>query len=380
MIPYSPLFIDSDFLSIFKSFKKIKENNNENNNEIITYSVRSSINTYFEIKNYNPGNNVLITSINIPSILNIIKYHKLNYIGIDLNIETLDFNHDDFMKKIKTKNISCLIYSHLFGRINDISWIINECKKRNIDVIEDCAECFNKNYNGNLKSDMVCFSFGSIKLMTCFGGSKTIIKDKDIFNSFKKKMNNYKCQSNFFYLLKIIKYIFISLILNYKFINLFIRKLAYFFRIDVNNILIKLIRNIKSENIIYNITYKPCYLLKKYIYYRNMIYKNDENYNQVYVNNKIDKKYYIIPGSSSKIVNYWLFPLYCKNLNIVMGKLNSYEINYVRKISQLICIDKSCLKSLDIMNNLIFLPIHKLTEFKDVNKIIYLLNNISNID
>ena len=46
MIPFSPIFIDSNFLSLFKIF-----NNNYklDNNEVITYSVRTSIYTFLKI-------------------------------------------------------------------------------------------------------------------------------------------------------------------------------------------------------------------------------------------------------------------------------------------------------------------------------------------
>ena len=204
MIPFSPVFIDSDF-----SLYKIYNNYKLNKNELITYSVRTSIHTFLKIKKYKKKK-ILVTSINIPSIIDIIKYHKLDYIGIDLDIQTLDFNKDDFLNKINKNEICCCIYSHLFGKINDINWIIDKCIENNIDFIEDCAECFMPNYNGNPKSDIVCFSFGSIKNCSCFGGSKTIIKNTSDLQKFKKEISKYRKQSNLFYFFKIIKYFYIS--------------------------------------------------------------------------------------------------------------------------------------------------------------------------
>ena len=370
MIPFSPLFIDSDFLLLLKIFNNYKLKKNE----IITYSVRTSIHTYLKIKNYKPGSKILITSINIPTITNIIKYNNLEYIGVDLDLETLDMNKTDFMKKIDNEDIKCCIYSHLFGKINDINWVINECNKRNIDFIEDCAECYTPKYNGNINSDIICFSFGSIKKCTCFGGSKTIFKKKSDFNNFKKEIKKYKYQYNYEYILKIIKYFYISLLLNNKYLNLFVRKISYFFNIDINNKFINLIRNIDNKKLIQNISYQPSFLLRKYILCRINNYKENNIENENYIIKKIST-YYVIPGLfANNYNNYWLYPIYCKNKKEILNRIDSKNINYVNKISQLVCIDKKCINSLDIMNNILFFPIHKLTSLENIKYIIDKLN------
>jgi len=373
MIAFSPLFIDSNFLLLLKIFNKYKLKHNE----IITYSVRTSIHTFLTLKNYKPKSKILISSINITSIIDIIKEHNLEYIGVDLDFGTLDFNKDDFITKIKNNNICCCIYSHLFGKINDINYVIDICNKNNIDFIEDCAECFTPNYNGNCRSDIISFSFGSIKKCTCFGGSKTIIKNDEDFKKFKTIINKYKKQSNYSYILKLFKYFYISLILNNKFINLIIRKICYFFNININNILVKLITNINSTDLINNITYQPCFLLRKYLLSRINNYKICTNYNETYVEKNL-KINYLIPGIyCNRLKNYWLFPIYCNKYNLLKN-INSNDINYVKKISQLVCIDKTCKNSLDFINNVYFFPIHSLTSLKNTKYIVNKLNNLNN--
>ena len=99
-------------------------------------------------------------------------------------------------------------FPHLFGRINDINWVLDICNKINIDFIEDCAECYSNKYSGNPKSDIICFSFGSIKKCTCFGGSLTILKNKNDLIIFKKNLSKYIYQSNIKYILKITRFYF----------------------------------------------------------------------------------------------------------------------------------------------------------------------------
>ncbi len=375
MIPFFPLYIDCNYFSLLKIFfsnEKLLKNN------IITYSVRTSIYTFLKIKNYPPNSKILITSINIPSIVEIIKSNNLQIIPIDLDIDTLDMNKSDLIKKIKKYNdIKCCIYSHLFGKINDINWIIDICKNLNIDFIEDCAECYTTKYNGNPNSDMICFSFGSIKKCTCFGGSKTIIKKSDDLKNFKNEIKKYKYQNNYSYIVKLFKYLLISPILNNKYLNIFIRKIFILFNININYYF-NLIRNINSNNLIENIKFQQCNLLTKYILYRTNNYVDKHIINQTYILNNLITNEYIIPGiNANKFNNYWLYPLYCKNKKNVLKNIGKKDINYENKISQLICLDKKCINSQKLMDNIILLPIHYLISIKNTKYIVDKLNNIA---
>ena len=371
IIPYSPLYIDCIFLDLFKSliFK-----NKISNNQIITYSVRTSIDMFFTIKKYPKNSKVLITSINIPTIIDIINYHNLKAVPIDLDINTLDMNKNDLMNKLKEENIVCCLYSHLFGRINDINWVLDICNKNNIDFIEDCAECYSNKYSGNPRSDIICFSFGSIKKCTCFGGSLTILKNKNDLIIFKKNLSKYIYQSNIKYILKIIKYFFISLIINNRFINIFVRYIFNYINIDINKLFINLIRNINSKNILNNIRYQPCSLLINYILYRTNHYKDNSTINENYIVNNLSNDF-IIPGKSATILNFWLFPIVCKDLYSTI-KINNTSIHYINKISQLKCLDDNCKVSKYIIDNILFLPINSLNKLSHLK---YIINHFKKI-
>ena len=373
MIPYSPLHIDCNFLDLFKSFIYT---NRALQNQIITYSVRTSIDMFFTIKNYPKNSKVLITSINIPSIIDIINFHNLKVVPVDLDISTLDMNKNDLIYKLKGENIVCCLYSHLFGRLNDIDWILDLCNTNNIDFIEDCAECYSNNYLGNPRSDIICFSFGSIKKCTCFGGSLTLLKNKDDLIMFKENLTKYIHQSNTKYIFKVIKYFFISLITNNKFINILTRYLCNYINIDINKIFINLIRNINSKNLIHNIRYQPCSLLINYVLYRTNNYKDNSTVNEKYIVNTLPDDF-IIPGKSATIQNFWLFPIICKDLHSTMRMINYTSIHYINKISQLKCLDDNCKNSKYIMDNILFLPVHSLTKLSHLK---YIINDLQKKD
>ena len=386
-VPFSPLIIDIkwiDFLYSLYYRYKLKQN------EIITYSVRSSIDLFFQMKKYPQNSNILVSSINIPNIPDICKYHNLNVIGVDLNLIDISINHDDLLYKINNnENIVCIIISHLWGIINNIDEVINLCKKHNINVIEDCAQVYTTKYNGNLKADMTCISYGTIKNCTSFGGSITYIKNKLELIKMNTIMIQYKYQSNIKYIIKCIKYFYISQLFNNRIINVFIRYIMKMFKIN-ENIIVSSLRSFQSDNLISSIRQNPCNLLRNMVLYRTNNYIDNARNNQLYFINKINNNYhkniityyYKIPSINTYIRTWWLFPIIINKLNRldIINQLHINNISAHTSTSNLVIIDDRCKVSNNIMNNIIYLPIHHLTNKRNIDIIFDVLyNNIPEV-
>ena len=105
--------------------------------------------------------------------------------------------------------------------------------------------------------------------------------------------------------------------------------------------------------------------------------------NETYISENLLSPY-VIPGHQEGNpnshwllpINYWLFPIYYHDIKKIMNKLDKNDINYVKKISQLICIDPKCINSKNIIDNIIFLPIHCKTNIRYTKYITDKLNNI----
>lgn len=90
-----------------------------------------------------------------------------------------------YNKKTK-KRILGIILVHTFGNLVKINnKVLNECKKRNIKIIEDAAESLgsfyikkNKKIHPGTISDYGCLSFNGNKIITSGGGGMIIFKDK----------------------------------------------------------------------------------------------------------------------------------------------------------------------------------------------------------
>lgn len=104
---------------------------------------------------------------------------KLVWADIDFNSRTIDL--EDFKNKV-TKKTKAVVIVHLYGYAVDFRSIRNFCKKRNIKIIEDCAQAMgaevNKKKIGTF-GDFACYSFHSQKNITTLGeGGMLYVKSK----------------------------------------------------------------------------------------------------------------------------------------------------------------------------------------------------------
>lgn len=106
--------------------------------------------------------------------------------------------------------------SALFGSIIDMDMILEVAKKNKLFVIEDAAESFiGPQYNGHPEADFTCFSFGTIKNYTAFGGALSILrKNESLYRKMKQILDTYPIQTNKFYAKKYLKGIFASILLS----------------------------------------------------------------------------------------------------------------------------------------------------------------------
>jgi dTDP-4-amino-4,6-dideoxygalactose transaminase len=93
-----------------------------------------------------------------------------------------------------TKNTRAIMVVHLYGKPCDMDPIIEICKRRNLFLIEDCAQAHGAKYKGrNIGSfgDMAAFSFYPTKNLGCLGDGGAILTDKEEIYNKVKMLRNY---------------------------------------------------------------------------------------------------------------------------------------------------------------------------------------------
>ena len=135
-----------------------------------------------------PNEEVIVPDYTFVSPINSIIHSNCKPVLADIDPDTLCVSYDS-VKKITNKKTKAIIVVHLYGNSPDLKKIIIFCKKRNIAVIEDCAEAFGTKYNnthvGNF-GDFGTFSFFGNKTISTGEGGMIIFKNKKKYELAKK--------------------------------------------------------------------------------------------------------------------------------------------------------------------------------------------------
>jgi len=107
-----------------------------------------------------------------------------------VDIESDTFNIDaGRIEKAITSRTKAIIPVHLFGQACDMDAVMNIAKKRNIRVIEDCAQAIGAEFKSKKVGafgDIGCFSFFPSKNLGCFGdGGMVTTNDKTLADKIK---------------------------------------------------------------------------------------------------------------------------------------------------------------------------------------------------
>ena len=125
---------------------------------------------------------------------------KAKIIWSDIDFKTRVSDINDIKKKI-TRKTKAIVIVHLYGYHCDFRKIINFCKRKNIKIIEDCAQAFGSQL-GKKKSgtygDFACYSFHSQKNITTLGeGGMIYVKDNKLASKVPGLRHNGHCNFKF---------------------------------------------------------------------------------------------------------------------------------------------------------------------------------------
>tara|TARA_Y100000590_G_scaffold121660_3_gene139312 strand:- start:18080 stop:19246 length:1167 start_codon:yes stop_codon:yes gene_type:complete len=137
--------------------------------------------------NFKKGKKVLVPSITFSATAASVLYSGLEPIFVDINHDDLNLNIED-MKKKYTKDCVAIMPVHFGGHPCKMEKIIPWAKKKNLIVIEDCAETCGGYYKGKKLGtwgDFGCFSFEEKKMMTTGDGGMICTNNKKLAKKIK---------------------------------------------------------------------------------------------------------------------------------------------------------------------------------------------------
>ena len=167
---------------------------------VCTLSVRSGFDLLMESVAWEPGSEVLFSGLTIGDMPEIVSAHGFTAVGANVEPATLSPSLSELSSKI-TPRTKAIVIAHLMGGRCDLIGIADLCRRHDLLLIEDCAQCFSGDaYSGSPLADVSMFSFGAIKTNTCLGGGVLVVRNPNFASEMIEIQKRWPVQSGLNYL------------------------------------------------------------------------------------------------------------------------------------------------------------------------------------
>lgn len=127
------------------------------------------------------GDEVITSPFTFVATAEAIAYCGATPVFVDIEPKTFNISAAGIVKKVTLKT-KAILPVHLYGQACEMDKIMQLAKKHNLKVIEDCAQAFGAEYQGQKVGsfgDAGCFSFFPTKNLGCFGDGGMITTNDD---------------------------------------------------------------------------------------------------------------------------------------------------------------------------------------------------------
>uniref|UniRef100_T1IP93 DegT/DnrJ/EryC1/StrS aminotransferase family protein n=1 Tax=Strigamia maritima TaxID=126957 RepID=T1IP93_STRMM len=348
IIPYGSIYIDCNASDIVLATRRcFTRYNDSDRREIITelsslfqsphhtnvlpcFSVRTGLDLFLECKKFPPDSEIILSAINIPDIVRIIRHHGLKPVPVDINIDTIGVDPRDLESVITNRTVAVIV-AHIFGKWMDVAHLIAVAQHHRLVFIEDCAEAFSGfERMGHPESDLIFFSFGTIKVCTAFGGAIVKIKDDFLYEQMEKVYATYPMYGTREYLAKLQKCLFIHNMLNVPCIMKCSIELARLFNVDHQKMAVNMMRGFTSGDLTTslrkqaNTSLLATMLARLKQFDQQKHEKSQEKANYVVMRLPPEMK---VVGAAARNKDFWLFPVLTESPKFAITMLKKLGVD-----------------------------------------------------
>jgi perosamine synthetase len=184
----------------------------DNDDTIVTYSVRSGFDILIQSLDLEPGDEVIFSALNVRGMVRVVRDAGLVPVPVDIDRGSMGPSLER-LRAVITPRSRVFVAAHLFGARLDLDPLFEFCRARGIVTVEDCAQAFNgRAYPGSLAADLNMFSFGPIKTSTALGGALIRVRDDKLRGRMRTIQANYPVQADTKHLKRILQFMGLKLI------------------------------------------------------------------------------------------------------------------------------------------------------------------------
>jgi perosamine synthetase len=138
----------------------------------------------FDLLGIGPGDEVIASPMSCLATNQPVITNRGTVVWADIDPRTGTLDPDDVKKRI-TARTKAILHYHWCGYPGDIDGINQVAREHGIMVVEDATEAFGAEYKnrkiGSTGSDVVCFSFQTVRLPNTIDGGAIAFSSKDLF-------------------------------------------------------------------------------------------------------------------------------------------------------------------------------------------------------
>ena len=444
---YKSIFLDITLRDFSKIFSLIRNEQRLSSSEILTNNlieywlernhyehfyylpllcVRTGFDLFLRAKQFPVDSEIIMSAINIPSMISLVQCNQLKVIPCDVHIDTLEINLNQIKRLITPKTVA-IVYAHIYGRCVDVTELVNFAYEKQIYFIEDCAEsfsgfcsCLSKDnsthmdmycpkrresqlepscYMGHPRSHLILYSFGVLKFCTALGGGFAKISDRNLYEQMSTIYRQDPIQDVEQYSSNVKKYFYLYWLLNSPYV---IKPLMYIVRLLNLNHMEFVVNRLRAfskapsaEQLFLSLRRQPCRPLLAFMHYRFQMYDYRVLQNQrekaMYVLNHLENNSSIkLIGMNCKLKNFWLFPIIVSKPDLFVRILSKNHVDAYRGTTQLNVITKQltetdnlpvsinenhkCPNAEYLIEHVIYLPVHSYVPINVLDKLITIVN------
>jgi len=130
------------------------------------------------------GDEVLLTPLTIPDIVNAIRMLGLKPVFVDLSLDDQNIDIEDLERKISSKS-KVLLLTYVSGIVPDMDLIMEKVRRHNLILLEDISQNYGSTYKDRLIGTFGVASIGSFstgKTIASLLGGVILTNDKNIYD------------------------------------------------------------------------------------------------------------------------------------------------------------------------------------------------------
>ena len=181
------MFVKLDNKAIVNTFEQSFADYIGCNHGVAFPFARVAIYYSLKLKLFPVGSEIIMPPITIKAILDVVLALGLKPVFVDIDPDTLGFDLTKLQASITPKTKAILI-TYLYGMVPDLGAMLTICKKHDLFIIEDFAQCLNGEYKGKKVGgfgDVGIYSASSIKTLDTCGGGLLVTDNKQFYQQLR---------------------------------------------------------------------------------------------------------------------------------------------------------------------------------------------------